>query len=150
MITSTETTVERCCFSLMFGRESRTHSCNLAFVWFPILTVACQHRASVVQNLTVSSTGSRYYLSEPFISYCITFLLSFHLRTRHWRMDLGFKKRLSTYQKYRQNTGKRHSRISAVYIFYLRNKLNHLLKRLKEGKWWRPVNYSYNRREIPR
>lgn len=124
-IKSMETTVLRCCFRLMFGRETRTHSCNLAFVWFPILTIACQHRASVVQSFTVSSTSSRYYLSEPFILYCIKSFLSFYLRTR--RVDLGFKKRRSTYQKYRQNKGKRHSRKSAVYIFYLRNILNHLL-----------------------
>lgn len=56
IIISMETTVLRCCFSLMFGRETRTHSCNLAFEWFPILTIACQHRASVAQSLTVSST----------------------------------------------------------------------------------------------
>lgn len=30
IISSMETTVVRCCFSLMFGRETRTHSCNLA------------------------------------------------------------------------------------------------------------------------
>lgn len=127
-----ETTVLRCCFSLMFGRETCTHSCNLPFAWFPILTIPCEHRASFVRSLTVSSTASRHYLSEPFILYSIKFFLSFYLRTR--RMDLGFKKRLSTYQKYRQNKGKRHSRKSAVYIFYLRNISNHLLKRLKEGK----------------